>query len=331
MMISYRSQFLLRIHFMKKSDHSASFKKSKLTGAEKEGLIIATFGATVDVEDNDGHIIRCHLRKNAEPVITGDRVLWLPDNNQHGIVAALLPRKSLLGRPESAHRVKPIAANVDVILIANAPPPVLSEDMIDRYLIAAENLRMQPVILLNKSDLLDEPSKAAIQQRLEIYKKIGYSVIFTSVISPHGLDELSRFIKDKTCVLVGASGVGKSSIISALTQQNSIPIGEISATTGLGKHTTTSTRLYHLPQGGNLIDSPGVREFGLWHVTADEVLNGFIEFRPLLGECKFRNCNHQNEPGCAIQEAAEKNLISQRRLDHYHEIVAGLQQRTRSK
>jgi len=309
---------------MKKHHRPTEPKTPKLHGNEREGLIVATFGATADIEDDQGQLIRCHLRKNAEPVITGDRVLWQPENNGTGIVAALLPRKSLLGRPENARRTKPIAANIDAIIIACAPPPVFSEDMIDRYLVAAENVQIQPVILLNKVDLLDEANKQLIEQRLETYKKIGYTIIFSSIFAPHGLDELSRFLHDKTCVLVGASGVGKSSIIAALTAQTSIPVGEVSATTGLGKHTTTSTRLYHLPTGGSLIDSPGVREFGLWNANPDEVLNGFVEFKALMNQCKFRDCHHQKEPGCAVQQAVADETVSQKRFESYQKIIVDI-------
>jgi len=299
-------------------------KTIKLAGTEREGLLVTTFGANAEVEDEQGNLVRCHIRKNADPVITGDRVYWLPEQEAGaGVILGHLARKSLLCRPENAYKSKLIAANIDAILIVSAPPPVLSEDMIDRYLVAAETLNIQPVILLNKMDLLDEAHKKDVALRLAAYEKIGYPTIYSSTVTRDGLDELNAFLSTKTCVLVGASGVGKSSIIAALTEQASIRIGEVSAS-GLGKHTTTSTHLYHLPNGGNLIDSPGVREFGLWNMDKNAVLAGFVEFKDLLSQCKFRNCQHQQEPGCAVQQALMDNQVDARRYASYLKILEGL-------
>lgn len=303
------------------------YKPAKLDGSERIGLLVTSFGAHGELEDEQGNLVRCHIRKNSDPVITGDQVYWIPEQeNGTGIIVGHLPRKSLLFRPESAHRHKLIAANLDAIIIVNAPPPVLSEDMIDRYLIAAESLKIKPVILLNKIDLLDAEHKNDMAQRLGIYQNIGYPIIYSSAYTHDGLNELAEFLKGKTCVLVGASGVGKSSIIAALTQESNIRVGETSAK-GLGKHTTTSTYLYHLPNGGNLIDSPGVREFGLWHMDKQDLLNGFIEFKPFLNQCKYRNCQHELEPDCAVQKALQVQKIDARRYASYLKIAGSLKQK----
>ncbi len=299
-------------------------KPAKLDGSERQGLLVTTFGANAEVEDEQGHLIRCHIRKNSDPVITGDHVYWLPEQQPDtGVIVGHLPRKSLLCRPESAHKLKLIAANLDAIIIVSAPPPVLSEEMIDRYLVAAETLKIQPIILLNKIDLLDQKHKVQMTEQLATYQKLGYIVIYSSTVTKDGLDELNAFLQGKTCVLVGASGVGKSSIIASLAPESTIRVGEVSAN-GLGKHTTTTTHLYHLPNGGNLIDSPGVREFGLWHVDKNDVLTGFVEFKNFLNKCKFRNCQHELEPGCKIQEALQSNQIDQRRYASYLKILASL-------
>lgn len=306
-----------------KNKKQSFHKTAKLDGTEREGLLVTTFGAHAEVEDENGTLIRCHIRKNCDPVITGDRVYWVPEKEEHtGIIVGHLPRKSLLFRPESTHKQKLVAANLDAIIIVSAPPPVLSEDMIDRYLVAAETLKIQPVILINKIDLLNNTQKDDLTKQLAIYPKIGYRLIYSSAYTLDGLTELSTFLKDKTCVLVGASGVGKSSIIAALTTLSSIRIGETSAN-GLGKHTTTNTHLYHLPQGGNLIDSPGVREFGLWHIDQNDLLEGFIDFRPFFNQCKFRNCQHEKEPGCAVQNALKSGELDARRYASYLKILKG--------
>lgn len=298
----------------------------KLNGTEREGLLVTTFGAHAEIENEEGKLIRCHIRKNADPVITGDRVYWLPESPDTGVILGHFPRKSLLCRPENAHRLKLIAANLDAIIIVSAPPPVFSEEMIDRYLVAAETVKIRPVILLNKIDLLDESQKNSMIERLSVWKKMGYPVIGSSTYTRDGLVELNTFLHDKTCALVGASGVGKSSIISALLPESTIRVGEVSAK-GAGKHTTTTTHLYHLPNGGNLIDSPGVREFGLWHMEKNDILAGFIELAPFANQCKFRNCQHEKESGCAIQEALKANEIDARRYASYLKIVSSLRQK----
>lgn len=294
----------------------------KLQGDELPGLIVAHFGATVDVCDADGQISRCHLRKNSEPCITGDRVLWRKEHDQTGIVAAVLPRQSLLLRPETSTRNKLIAANIDAIIIVTSPPPILSLKMLDRYLVAAESLSIQPIILMNKIDLVTADELQLLKQSLSMYEKMGYPVIYSSTRLENGLVSLKDILKDKTAVLVGVSGVGKSSIISTLTEQKNIMIGDVSHSTGLGKHTTTATRLYHLPLGGALIDSPGVREFALWHMSKEAVLHGFIDFKPYIDRCKFSNCQHQTEPGCALRTAVDENKIDERRWQSYWDIVS---------
>ncbi|MHB1948073.1 MAG: small ribosomal subunit biogenesis GTPase RsgA [Gammaproteobacteria bacterium] len=294
-------------------------KPEKLLGNEREGLLVAHFGATVEVEDANGQIIRCHLRKNLDPVITGDRVLWQPSHDNTGIIVGHLPRKSLLARPENKNKIKPVAANVDAMLIVTCPP-VISEHLLDRYLVAAENLNILPLIVLNKMDLLNETTEAEFNQQLAVYEKIGYRILHSSTKTAHGLDELNEFLKDKTSVLVGTSGVGKSSIIAAFVKGQFVKVGE-TTTQGVGKHTTTMTRLYHRSEGGDLIDSPGIREFGLWNMSKKDIWQGFIELRPFFNKCKFSDCKHTNEPGCEVQKAIKEGKIHSRRFASLLEMM----------
>lgn len=305
------------ISFMK-VPHTKSIKVAvKLDGTQQKGLLIAHFGSMAEVEDELGQVRQCHIRKNLEPVITGDHILFLPEQKNTGVIVGCLPRKSLLAHPGKQGKLKPVAANIDAMIIVGAPA-TFSEHLLDRYLIAAENLKIPPLILLNKMDLLqDYPD---IKNRLSVYEKIAYPVIYSSVLTKHGLSELNLFLQNKTCVLVGASGVGKSSIIGSFISHPLLLIGETSAK-GLGKHTTTSTRLYHLPHGGNIIDSPGVREFGLWNASEEEILNGFIEFKKYVGHCKFRDCKHLKEPGCALKKAAENREVSALRLESFQQLI----------
>jgi len=299
----------------------SSFQKIiKLRGDELEGTVIATFGANAEIEDAVGKVIRCYLRKNMDPVVTGDRVLWQEETGQ-GIIVAHLPRTSLMYKPESQHKNKLIAANVDLIVIVTSPPPILSLDMIDRYLVAAENLNIQPLILMNKMDLVNDAQE--MEQLLSEYIALDYPVLFCSAKTQDGIKEVSKFFENKNCVLVGASGVGKSSIIACLTDSHSISIGSVS-NNGLGKHTTTTTRLYHIPSGGTIIDSPGVREFGLGAIDEAQLQKGFKEFAALKQKCKFRDCHHQKEPDCALQNAIRDKEISERRFASYLKILASL-------
>ncbi len=293
-------------------------------GPEQEGLVVTRFGKTVDIEAEDGTIVRCKLRQNIGELVCGDKVIWQAESEESGVISAVIPRQSLLARPDFQGRKKLIAANIDQIMITCATQPELSPGLIDRYLVAAEATGITPVIVINKIDLLDELGKEQVDQQLAIYLHLGYQIIYTSAMIQHGLDDLIEQLKERTSIFVGHSGVGKSSLVKALFPEQEIRIGDLSEATGKGTHTTTASTLYHLPQGGELIDSPGIREFGLWEITEEQVAEGFLELRPFLGNCRFRNCRHQNEPGCAIQEAAENGDITPQRLSSFYRIVESL-------
>lgn len=305
-------------------------------GAEQPGLVIAHYGRQVEVEalagPTAGQIHRCHLRTNMAALVTGDRVVWRPeltagDDSRAtaapatGVVVAGLDRRSLLARPDShAGLPKPVAANIDYIAIVIAPEPEPFANLIDRYLVAAEATGITPLLVLNKTDLLTPANRPAIDALLEGYAAIGYRVLRAAARQQHGLDELQTVLKGATGVFVGQSGVGKSSLIGALLPGVDIRVGALSQGEAKGRHTTTTARLFHLPGGGDLIDSPGIREFGLGHLSAAEIEQGFIEFRPWLGRCRFRDCRHRQEPGCALLEAEAAGRISAGRMLSYRII-----------
>lgn len=295
-------------------------------GPEQDGLVIAHYGTQVAVESEPGNSQRCHLRANLEGLVTGDRVVWC-EGDPMGVVVAQRERHSVLSRPDPYGKLKPVAANIDQILLVIAPRPEPHANLIDRYLVAAEVVGIEPVILLNKMDLLAaEPALAqAMDDLLAIYPTLGYRILRTS-IRDGGLDELQSALHERTSVFVGQSGVGKSSLVNALLPAADIRVGALSESTQKGTHTTTTALLLHLNCGGTLIDSPGIREFGLWHMSRAQVEQGFREFRPLLGTCKFRDCQHQHEPGCAILAGVESGVISERRLESYRRIVASLEE-----
>lgn len=285
---------------------------------EQPGLVISYFGNSVAVEAEDGQVFQCHLRRNQALPVVGDQVWWQLDNAQTGTITRIAPRFSLLSRGEAQGKLKAIAANLNWLVIVMAPLPIFSEYLLDRYLVAAELLEIAPVILLNKIDLLSDEDKAKALARLAPYQAIGYPVLLSSVITQEGLTALRDLLQDKTAVLVGPSGVGKSSIIACFSS-DPIRVGDVSMK-GTGRHTTTATRLYHLPNGGHLIDSPGVREFTLWPVTAAEILRGFKEFEAYIGDCKFRDCQHLVEPNCAVREAVLHGKISPERYKNYQTL-----------
>jgi ribosome biogenesis GTPase len=235
------------------------------------------------------------------------------------------PRSSELQRPNNQGELKPVAANIDFIVIVFAVEPRAHANLIDRYLVAAEASGIEPVLLLNKVDLLDTDAGDYLRPLLEQYEALGYRVLKASTTAAHGLDELKQLLKDRISVFVGQSGVGKSSLINALLPGVDLKVGELSEQTRKGRHTTTTARLFHFPDGGDLIDSPGIREFALWHVDPDQVLDGFAELRELRGHCRFRDCRHESEPGCAFRAALDEGRISASRFNSYRQILQSLQ------
>lgn len=293
-------------------------------GSEQTGLVIANHGQTLVVEDGAGQLYRCAARQNLGRLACGDRVVWQAFDAGEGVVVAVGERRTLLARPGYNGQLRPVAANLDAVAVVLAPAPEPSEYLIDRYLVAVAAIGAQGLLILNKIDLLDRAALAALVERLEPYRRIGYPLLLASVRTAHGLDGLRAWLRERTSLLVGQSGVGKSSLIKALLPDREIRIQAVSAATGHGAHTTSASTLYHLPDGGDLIDTPGVRSFELGEIGSNDLERGFPELAPYLGRCRFSDCRHETEPDCALREAAERGEVASRRLDSYRQLLAAL-------
>ena len=303
------------------------------------GLIISNYGATLQVEAQDGRIVRCSARKKIDVLVCGDRVRWQATQDDEGVIVAAEPRSSLLVRPDPRGQLKPMAANVDQLLVVAAPrKPTANEpektasvmqsiddQLIDRYLVAAALCRIEAMVVINKADLFTAEGRVEAEQLAVLYRDIGYRILFTAAKRGEGLAPLFKALENKVSVISGQSGVGKSSLVKAMHPTGDIKIGDVMAGSGAGRHTTTMAALYHLSSGGDLIDSPGVRDFGLWKVSTRELAQGFVEFAPHAQQCRFGDCSHRAEPGCAVEKAVRDGHVHPRRLASYRRIAAAMQ------
>ena len=287
-------------------------------GESRPGTVIARYGKRALIEGQDGERRQCVMRANLDSLVAGDDVLWRPSADS-GVIESRAERRSSLCRPDGRGQLRPVAANIDLMLIVIAPAPEPHGNLIDRYLVAAEVEGIEPVLVLNKADLLDDDDPATVLAGR--YGALGYPVIRTDAVTDPNASQLRPWIAQRTLVLVGQSGVGKSSLIHRLIPDIDIRIGALSEAISKGRHTTTAAELYHVPGGGRLIDSPGIREFHLHHLPDDAVAQGFREFQPLLGRCKYRDCRHDREQDCALLAAVADGTISAERFQSYRSIV----------
>ena len=298
-------------------------KEVDLSNNREKATVITRYGNTAKVKTETRKTVVVSLKRNTDQIVTGDQVIIeFKDNYKEGKIIAALERSNELSRPYQKTK-KVIAANIDQMLIVNSINPKISLYILDNYLIAAESLKINPVIIINKIDLCSSKELKEIQKDMQIYKNIGYDILYYSNKTkdcPHKKDNILKKIIYKSNILVGQSGVGKSTIIKEIFPDIDIKIQEISQKSNLGRHTTTYSTLFEIEKGGSIIDSPGIREFKIGSIPKEEIAHLYRDFQPYIKNCKFRNCNHINPPNCGIKEALKNKEISEKRYNNYLKI-----------
>lgn len=295
---------------------------------KEQGIILVSYGSRGVVQLDDGRQMAAKYRRSVGRPYCGDRVGVEWADGESAVVTAIHARTNQFARANARGQKQVVAANLDQVLIVIAPAPEPSRDLVERYLVAAHSLGIKPVIVVNKAELLETATfdNTGPLGRLDEYRNLGYKVIETSCMGPPGTGGLEINLETKTSILAGQSGVGKSSLVNQLLPDLDLQTGALSKVTGKGTHTTTTTIMYTLPCGGRLIDSPGVWEYGLWELDRRELADGFIDFDGAGDGCRFNNCKHSGEPGCAVQQAVSEGKIREWRYQSYLRLLeqAGL-------
>lgn len=286
--------------------------------ASNQGLVVSNLGKALAVETAcEQKIILCKTRRNLGKAVVGDQIEYEPDGSDAGIVTRILPRKTLLTRPAKSGKTRPVAANIDQLVVLFSVSPACDFLLLDQFLVVCENNHFAPLLVFNKTDLLDKTGREQFETALSPYRSLGYSIRFISAKTGQGILQLKTELIGHSSLLVGQSGVGKSSLTNALLPDKNLRINAVSKSSGLGRHTTTAATLFHLPEGGNLIDSPGVNIFGLAEMDERVLAEGFRDFQPYLPRCQFNDCRHLKDKGCAILQAVEQREIAPERYQRF--------------
>jgi len=291
------------------------------------GTVLRSGGLRSTVRADDGQIYQCATRRVLKTLATdqrhvvaaGDRVLFKPERDE-GIIERVEPRRGVICRT-SRGRQHVLVANVDqMLVISSAAEPVIKPHLIDRFLVTAERWRAQPIICINKIDLI-EP--ADLQPLVGVYAQMGYYVVLMSVEKGIGVEEVRDLVRGRQSVVVGQSGVGKSSLLNAIEPNLQLRVNVVSKESQKGKHTTTAAELIPLEMGGYIVDTPGIRQFQLWDVSAEEVGGYFRDLRPYVSLCQFPNCTHTHEGECAVKHAVADGRLDARRYESYCQMFEG--------
>ena len=299
------------------------------------GVVVKSTGSWYQVKTQEGDFIKCRIKgkfrlegiKHTNPIAVGDFVEYeIEDNNQQNtaVIHKIHDRKNYIIRKSSnlSKQTHIIASNIDqALLVAALIQPQTSLGFIDRFIMTAEAYHIPTIVIFNKADLYDGPLEDILQETMSIYKNIGYTCIETSVFSGKNTDKLKSILKDKTTLVAGHSGVGKSSLLNHISPGLNLKTGDISNFSQKGIHTTTFAEMFDLSFGGCIIDTPGIKEFGIVDFNESEISHYFKEMNPYITQCRFNNCKHLNEPGCAVKEAVENGSIRHERYASYINIL----------
>jgi len=306
-----------------------------------EGLVYKSTGSWYSVKDDEGRWWNARIKgvfkldglTSTNPIAVGDRVGFVPENEGESTatIIAIHDRRNHINRlsPKGRRQQHIVAANVDQsLLIATLREPRTSTGFVDRFLVTCEMYHVPAILLFNKADLFGDEEWDLYSELQDTYSGIGYRVHLISLKEGKGVEEVQALMQDKTTLVSGHSGVGKSSFINAILPGKTIKTQDVSGWSGKGQHTTTFAEMYDLPGGGRIIDTPGLKEFGLVNVKKAELSGYFPEMRARLNDCQFNNCLHMNEPGCAIKEAVEEGAVSEERYLNYCLILDSIDERT---
>ncbi|MBI3467091.1 MAG: ribosome small subunit-dependent GTPase A [Planctomycetes bacterium] len=293
------------------------------------GRVLSVHGLLSTVETEEGALYKCATRRLLKTLSTdqrhvvaaGDRVLFRPSGADEGIIERIEPRTGALSR-QSRGRQHVLVANVDqLLIIASAAEPYLKPNLIDRFLVAAERERIEPLICINKIDLV-EP--ATLQPLVGVYSQMGYRVLLLSARTGFGIERLRRAMAGRQSVVAGQSGVGKSSLLNAIETGLHLRVASVSEESQKGRHTTTTAQLHRLASGGYVVDTPGVRQFQLWDLVPEEVAAHYRDIRPFVSHCRYPDCTHTHEEDCAVKDGVADDLIDARRYESYRHLCEGV-------
>lgn len=299
-----------------------------------EGIVTKSTGSWYSVRLEDGQSVQCRIKgkfrldgiKHTNPVAVGDRVDFeMEAGRDTGVINKIHERKNYIIRKSSnlSKQTHIIASNLDqAALIISLVQPQTSLGFIDRFLLTAEAYHIPAILVFNKSDLYGGPMQELLEDTMSIYSDIGYTCLLTSAKTGDHIEELKEMLVDKTTLVSGHSGVGKSSLLNGIDPTLQLKTGVISNFTQKGMHTTTFAEMFALKAGGFIIDTPGIKEFGIVDIEEQEISHYFVEMRPFITQCKFNNCRHLNEPGCAVKKAVEEGVIREERYNSYLSILA---------